>query len=179
MCLFSFPCGGVPKGWVYGRRLVFVSLRTNKRHHHHHNIISLTRRTVPRGTVPRVLVRRTASPTHADFGGLSSGAPPVVVRLDVVSFPPSSSLPTVAGCLLGGYPVGRDWWGGKISAGGMSEGKKVFAEHFRQVFFNTNALPRINIGADVWGESSIMTGVYQCWCSPTCTLDGVCVIVYV
>jgi len=26
--------------------------------------------------------------------------------------------------------------------------------------FNTNALPRINIGADVWGESSIMTGVY-------------------
>jgi hypothetical protein len=26
--------------------------------------------------------------------------------------------------------------------------------------FNTNALPHINIGADVWGESSIMTGVY-------------------
>jgi hypothetical protein len=25
--------------------------------------------------------------------------------------------------------------------------------------FNTNALPRIIIGADVWGESSIMTGV--------------------
>jgi hypothetical protein len=31
--------------------------------------------------------------------------------------------------------------------------------------FNTNALPRINIDADVWGESSIMTGVYQRWCS--------------
>jgi hypothetical protein len=31
---------------------------------------------------------------------------------------------------------------------------------FRQVFFNTNALPRIAIGADVWGESDIMTGVY-------------------
>jgi len=28
------------------------------------------------------------------------------------------------------------------------------------VFFNTNALPRIAIGADVWGESDIMTGVY-------------------
>ena len=26
--------------------------------------------------------------------------------------------------------------------------------------FNTNELPRINIGDDVWGESSIMTGVY-------------------
>jgi hypothetical protein len=36
---------------------------------------------------------------------------------------------------------------------------------FRQVFFNTNALPRINIGANVWGELSIMTGVYQRWCS--------------
>jgi hypothetical protein len=62
------------------------------------------------GTVPRVLVRRTASPAHADFGGWSSGAVPVVVRLDVVSVPPRSSPPTVAGCLLGGYPVGRDWW---------------------------------------------------------------------
>ena len=31
---------------------------------------------------------------------------------------------------------------------------------FSTGFFNTNALPRINIGADVWGESSIMTGVY-------------------
>ena len=30
---------------------------------------------------------------------------------------------------------------------------------FSTGFFNTNALPRINIGADVWGESSIMTGV--------------------
>jgi hypothetical protein len=25
-------------------------------------------------------------------------------------------------------------------------------------------LPRIDIGADVWGESSIMTGVYERWC---------------
>jgi hypothetical protein len=29
-----FPCGGVPKGWVYGSSLVFVSVRTNKRQHH-------------------------------------------------------------------------------------------------------------------------------------------------
>jgi hypothetical protein len=35
-----------------------------------------------------------------------------------------------------------------------------FSGHFQQVFFNTNALPGINIGADVWCESSIMTGVY-------------------
>jgi hypothetical protein len=34
-----------------------------------------------------VLVRRTASPAHADFGGLSSLAALVVVRLDIVSFP--------------------------------------------------------------------------------------------
>jgi hypothetical protein len=31
---------------------------------------------------------------------------------------------------------------------------------FDRCFSNTNALPRINIGADVLGESSIMTGVY-------------------
>ena len=30
-------------------------------------------------------------------------------------------------------------------------------EAFRQVFFNTNVLPCITIGADVWGESDIMT----------------------
>ena len=75
--------------------------------------------TLSQGTVPRVLVRRTASPAHADFGGLSSGAAPVVVRLDVVPLPPRSSSPTVAGCRLGGYPVRRDRWGGKSAAGGM------------------------------------------------------------
>ena len=48
-----------------------------------------------------VLVRGTASPTHADFGGLSSGAALVVVRLDVVPLPTSSSSQTVAGCGLG------------------------------------------------------------------------------
>jgi hypothetical protein len=48
-------------------------------------------------------------------------------------------------------------------------------DHFRQVFFNTIALPRINVGADVWGESSIMTGVYQRWCSSTLHIGwGLC-----
>jgi hypothetical protein len=67
----------------------------------------------PMGTVPRVLVRRTASPAHADFGGLSSGAAPVVVRLDVVPLPPRSSAPTVAGCRLGGCR-GRYCFGGGV-----------------------------------------------------------------
>jgi hypothetical protein len=75
----------------------------------------------PLGTVPLVLVLRTASPVLADFGGLSSGAAPVVVRLDVVPLQPRSSAMTVAGCRLGGYPAGHDWWGGKRAAGGMSE----------------------------------------------------------
>jgi hypothetical protein len=35
-----------------------------------------------------------------------------------------------------------------------------FSGHFRQVFFNTIAFPRINIGAGVWGKSIIMTGFY-------------------
>jgi hypothetical protein len=81
---------------------------------------------------------------------------------DVVPLLPSSSSPTVAGCWLGGFPAGRDLWGADHVVGGV--------------------LPRINIDADVWGESSIMTGVYHCWVPLLCTLvqsDGVCVIVYV
>ena len=73
-------------------------------------------------------------------GGLRSGAALVDVRLDVVPLPSRSSSPTVTGCRLGRYPAGRDWWGGDRDVGGV--------------------LPRINIGPDVWGESSIMTGVY-------------------
>jgi hypothetical protein len=33
--------------------------------------------------------------------------------------------------------------------------------------FSTPMHYPINIGADVWGESSIITGVYQRWCSST------------
>jgi hypothetical protein len=50
---------------------------------------------------------------------------------------------------------------------------------FRQVFFNANALPRINIGADVWGESDIITSVVNADTRLLCTSDGVCVLVYV
>ena len=35
--LTFFPGGGVPEGRVYSRGLVFVSVRTIKRHHHHHS----------------------------------------------------------------------------------------------------------------------------------------------
>ena len=76
-------------------------------------------------------------------GGLRAGDALVDVRLDVVPLPSRSSSPTVTGCRLGGYPGvsngGSDWWGGERDVGGV--------------------LPHINIGADVWGESSIMTGV--------------------
>ena len=41
-------------------------------------------------TVPRVMVRRTASPEHTDFGGLSSLDALVVVRLVVVPLPTRS-----------------------------------------------------------------------------------------
>ena len=56
---------------------------------------------------------------------------------------------------MGGYPVGRDRWGGERVVGGV--------------------LPRINIDADVWGESSIMTGVYERWCLSTLHIGwGLC-----
>jgi hypothetical protein len=53
---------------------------------------------------------------------------------------------------------------GKRAAGGMSEDHDrcfsiLVLGAFSTGVFNTNALPRINIGADVWGESSIMTDV--------------------
>ena len=108
---------------------------------------------------------------HADFGGLSSLDALVVVRLVVVPLPPlSPSTQTVAGWSVwadilldvigGGSSALRD-----SAAGGMSEDHdRCFSTLVLGAFsigvFNTNALPRINIGADVWGESSIMTGVY-------------------
>jgi hypothetical protein len=102
-----------------------------------------------------VVLVRGGGACRAVGGGLRSGAALVDVRLDVVPLPPRSSSPTVAGCRLGGYPVGRDWWGGERVVGGV--------------------LPRINIGADVWGESSIMTGVYERWCSSTLHIGwGLC-----
>jgi hypothetical protein len=116
------------------------------------------------GTVPLVLVRRTASPAHV-FVGLRSLAALVVVRLVVVPLPPLSlrrrwrvvgwadilldaiggvERALLEGCSRTMTSVSQYWFSGAFSTG----------------VFNTNALPRINIGADVWGESSIMTGVY-------------------
>jgi hypothetical protein len=143
-------------------------------------------------TVPRVLVWRTVSPAYADFGGLSSGAAPVIVSLDVVSFQPHSSVQTVAGFLffvstrtnkrhhhldilldvIGGVEITLREGCPRLTTG---VSQHWFSGHFRQVFFSTNALPRINICVNVWGESSIMTGVYQCWCSSTLHIGwGLC-----
>ena len=52
-------------------------------------------------------------------GGLQSGAALIGVRLDVGPLPPRSPSPTVAGCRLGGFPVGRDRWGGDRVVGGV------------------------------------------------------------
>jgi hypothetical protein len=66
-------------------------------------------------TVPRVLVLRTASPAHADFGGLSSLADLVVVRLDVVPLPPRSPRRRVVSWadilldVIGGPPAASGW----------------------------------------------------------------------
>jgi hypothetical protein len=69
------------------------------------------------------------------------------------------------GLSVGWISSGRDRWGGKRAAGGMSEDHDrcfsiLVLGAFSTSVFNTNALPRINIGAEVWGESIIMTGVY-------------------
>ncbi len=96
----------------------------------------------PMGTVPRVLVRRTETKAHEDFGGLSSGAAPVVVRLDVVYFPPA--LPRRRWRVVGWVEILLDVISGVESA--RREGcprtttgvsLRWFSGHFRQVFFNT------------------------------------------
>ncbi len=63
---------------------------------------------------------RVCDACRAVGGGLQSEAALIDVRLDVGSLPPRSSLPTVAGCRLGGFSVGRDWWGGESIVGGVT-----------------------------------------------------------
>ena len=90
---------------------------------------------------------------------------------------------------MGGYPAGRDRCGveGTQRAVGWMSGDHdrcfltLVLEAFRQVFFNTNALPCITIGADVWGESGIMTGVINAGARVLCTLArglswGLCLV---
>ena len=76
-----------------------------------------------------LVLLRDSDTYRAVSGGLQSGAALISVRLDVRPLLPRSPSPTVVGCLLGGFPVGRDWWGGERVVGGV--------------------LPRINIVTDV------------------------------
>jgi len=76
-----------------------------------------------------LVLLRGGDACRAVGGGLQSRAALIGVRLDVGPLPPRSSSHTVAGCRLGGFPVGRDRWGGERVVGGV--------------------LPRINIGTDV------------------------------
>jgi hypothetical protein len=66
-----------------------------------------------------VLLLRGCDACRAVSGGLQSGAALIGVRLDVGSLLPRSSLLTVTGCRLGGFPVRRDQWGGDRLVGGV------------------------------------------------------------
>ncbi len=87
-----------------------------------------------------VLLLRGCDTCCAVGGRLQSGAALIGVRLDVGSLQPSSSSPTVTGCRLGGFPVGRDQWGGERVVGGV--------------------LPRIGIGT--WGLCARLCLVLVC-----------------
>jgi hypothetical protein len=51
-----------------------------------------------------------------------------------------------------------------------------FSGHFDRCSSTPITLPRINIGADVWGKLGIMTGVIIADARLLCTSGGVCVI---
>jgi hypothetical protein len=57
---------------------------------------------------------------------------------------------------------------------GVSE--RWFSGHFRQVFFNTNHYPALTLAPTCGANlTSIMTGVYQRWCSSTLHIGwGLC-----
>ena len=97
----------------------------------------------PEGSPSSVSSWRTASPAHADFGGLSSLTALVVIRLDVVPFPPRSPrrryilLDVIGGvesALLEACP-------GTIT--GVSQ--YWFSGHFRQVFSTPMHYPALTL----------------------------------
>ena len=115
--------------------------------------------------------------------GLSSGASPVIIRLDVVPLHPRSS--TVSGCQLGGYPAGRDLWGGTNVAGGMSEDHDrcfsmlVLGAFSTGVFLTPMHYPALTL-APTCGASRASSQVFiNAGARLLYTSDGVCVIVYV
>ncbi len=101
-------------------------------------------------TVPRVRVRRTASPAQADFGGLRSLAALIVVRLVVVPLPPSS--PRRQWRVGGWADILLDVISGVENA--MREGcprtmagvsQYWFSGHFRQVFSTPMHYPALTL----------------------------------
>ena len=90
-----------------------------------------------------LVLLRGCDACRAVGGGLQSEAALIDVLLDVGSLPPGSSSPTVAGCRLGGFSVGRDWWGGERIVGGV--------------------VPRINIGT--WGLCDRLCHRSLCSCN--------------
>ena len=108
-------------------------------------------------TVPRVLVRRTASPAHADFGGLTSLASLLVVRLEVVSLPPRSprrqwrvvGLADILLDVISGLEIAlRE--GCPRTMTGVSQ--YWFSGHFRQVFSTPMHYPALTLAPKCGAE---------------------------
>jgi hypothetical protein len=110
--------------------------------------------------------------------------------------PPRSSAPTVAGGRLGGYPVGRDRWGGKRAAGEMSEDNDrcvstlvlgAFSTgvwHYRIPWEVNNMRKRFEFydqsRDSMFYLSFFFSTVFiNAGARLLCTSDGICVIVYV
>ena len=91
----------------------------------------------------------------------------------------------LVGFRLGGYPAGRDRWGGKRAAGGMSEDHDrcfsmlVLGAFSTGVFSTPMHYPALTL-APTCGASRASSQVFiKAGARLLCTSDGVCVIVYV
>ena len=74
---------------------------------------------VNQGVAISTVLVRVGCKFRAVSGGLRWGAVLLYVCLDIVSLQTCSFSQTVAGCRLGGYPVGRYQWGGDRVVGGV------------------------------------------------------------
>jgi hypothetical protein len=124
--------------------------------------MSVPKKNHPKKTLKKTKVKSIAPPALV-FATSSQRISPRIAsraaqRNDNAPHRANATSPRAAHCIANNS-AGCDLWSGKSAEGEMSEDHDrcfsiLVLGAFSTGVFNTNALPRINIGAYVWGESS-------------------------